>query len=571
MKLLNLQQGSPEWVAARTRYDCASEAPVVMNESPHMTRGELLRIKAFGAEREFSDYVRKRVLDKGHEVEAQARPISEHELGEDLYPATCVSDDDKLLASLDGMTMAEELIFEHKQWNEELAAAVRAGATELPGGHHWQLEHQLLVVPTAECVRFVVSDGTEERRVQMDYRRVPGRAEQLRAGWAQFHADLDAGVAQAAPPKAVAEPVESLPAVNVRVGGELVVASNLADWGVALRAYIERIPERPTTDQDFANTEAACKALKKAEEALESAESSALSSLSSVEELRRLVADLRTLARSTRLQREKMVEARKIEIRTEQIARGKDALAVHIAGLNKRLGEPLMPTIAADFATAIRGKKTVQSLVDSVDAELTRAKLQANEVADRIQINLNTLAELGKGYAFLFSDARTLVQKDAEACRAIAAGRIAEHKAGEQQRAAELAEKERERIRAEEAARLQREQEEAARRQRDVGFPATPGMAAAVERLGLPDATTSANVRPMPTRAPACRGLPTLRVGEIANRLGFGMTAAFLRTLGFEAASKEGAATLYHEQDFPAMCNALVNHIQAVRDQRRAA
>ncbi len=57
---------------------------------------------------------------------------------------------------------------------------------------------------------------------------------------------------------------------------------------------------------------------------------------------------------------------------------------------------------------------------------------------------------------------------------------------------------------------------------------------------------------------------PTLRVGEVANRLGFGITAAFLSTLGFEAAGKEGASVLYHEADFIHMCIALQTHVGKV-------
>lgn len=56
---------------------------------------------------------------------------------------------------------------------------------------------------------------------------------------------------------------------------------------------------------------------------------------------------------------------------------------------------------------------------------------------------------------------------------------------------------------------------------------------------------------------------PTLRLGQIAERLGFNLSADFLRTLGFEPSGRSGAAMLYHEYQFPMLCAALIVHIDA--------
>lgn len=56
---------------------------------------------------------------------------------------------------------------------------------------------------------------------------------------------------------------------------------------------------------------------------------------------------------------------------------------------------------------------------------------------------------------------------------------------------------------------------------------------------------------------------PTLRLGQIADRLGFALPAAFLQALGFEPAGKDRAAVLYHEADYPRICAALAAHVQA--------
>jgi predicted phage-related endonuclease len=592
MKILEgLVQGSSAWLEVRGKYPCASEAPVIMGASRHMTRAELLRLKAAGMEKEFSDYVRRHVLDKGHEVEVPARAITEQELGEELYPATAVSDDNWGLASLDGITMTEEVLFEHKQWNEELAAAIRSGATEFPDGQEWQMEQQLIVADGAEKVIFVCSDGTAERRVQMEYRRVPGRAEKLRAAWAQFQVDLAAGVAPAAPPKAVAAPIEALPAVRVQMEGALKVVSNLDKLEPLLRAFIDRIPAKPSTDQEFADTDAACKALKRIEDELDAAEASALGSLDAVEQMQRLKKVLHALARTTRLQREKLVEARKLEIRTEEISRGKTTLTEIIAGHNKAIGKPYMPQIAADFAAAIKGLRTVQSVRDAIDQELTRARLAAADTFQRIQINMGTLREQAKDHAFLFADTATLVLKAPEDCQATIGLRIAEHKAAQEK----ALEAEREKIRKEEAARLEREQaearaaearklqaeqeaaaraererQEAETREQRQGVEYTLATAPPSHQTVVP--APAANVVPMPTKAPASP--PTLRLGQINERLApVQLDAAGLTALGFPPAATDKNAKLYHEADFERICEALERHVGNVRERnaRKAA
>lgn len=591
MKRLNVLQGSPEWKALRAKYPCASEAPVIMGASRHMTRGELLRLKAAGMEREFSDYVQRMVLDKGHEVEAPAREITQRQLGEALYPITAVDDADEYLASLDGCTMAEDWLMEHKQWNEELAAAIRAGATKFPDGQEWQLEQQLLVASDAEGVIFVCSDGTEERRVQMEYRRVPGRAEQLRAGWKQFFHDLEHGDHTPAPPKAVAAPMELLPAVTMRMQGAVQVVSNLAEVEPLLRAFIERMPAKPSTDQEFATTEAACKALKKLEEELDRSEDSTLASLSEVEAMRRMKAMLHKLARDTRLQREKLVDARKLEIRTEEIKRGRDALATHVSTLNAAIGKPYMPAIPNDFAAKIKGLRTVQSVRDAIDQHLTDSKLAADEAFRRIQVNMAALRELATEHAFLFADTAQLVLKAPDDCRAVITSRIAEHQAKVQREAEAAAERERARIRAEEEAKArakaeqeQREREAAERRQREEADAAQRRQereqqeAEARERAAatpahIPQDAAAAPVQPssvvpMPTRAPAVSAQPTLALGTIKEHLApLTITAEGLRTLGFEAAGRQGAAVLYLDDELPYILTAAIQHLTKARDQ----
>lgn len=566
MKTLSVQQGTPKWAAIRARHNCASEAPIVMNASKYQSRSDLLRQKSTGLVPEV-DAHKQALFDRGHAAEAAARVLVEELIGDDLSPITALSDDGTLLASLDGATLMGDVIFEHKLWSESLAAQVRAG--ELDPHYYWQLEQQL-IVSGAEKVIFATSDGTRERFAHMEYRAVPGRAEQLRAAWAQFAIDLASYAPSQSTPAAVAAPVESLPAVSVRMDGALTVASNLPEFGRALRAFIAKIPAKPSTDQEFADCDAACKSLKKAEDALEAAESSALAGMASVEEMRRIVGDLRNLARETRLAREKDVKRRKEEIKLEQVQRGRREFDAHVAGLNARLGKNYLPPIATDFPGCISGLKKFDSLKDAIDGEIARAKIAASEIADRIQINREDLKPgpggiPGDDWIILFPDFAQVCTKAPEDFRNL---RIARVEAERQRREAE-----REKIRAEESAKLQREQEareaEAARQAIEAAKPAPTPVPIVIAPPAV--SSTAANVVPLGTRAPA-ESTATIRLGQINERLApIQLSAVGMGLLGFKSCSKEGAAVLYRESDLPKVCYALIDLLHAVAQQQQAA
>ncbi|WP_295978766.1 hypothetical protein [uncultured Variovorax sp.] len=73
---------------------------------------------------------------------------------------------------------------------------------------------------------------------------------------------------------------------------------------------------------------------------------------------------------------------------------------------------------------------------------------------------------------------------------------------------------------------------------------------------------------------PTPAGAPTLRIGDIAARLGFTLTAEQLRGLGIEPAARERGATLYHEHQFADICDALIRRAaeaKAEHAQRLAA
>lgn len=64
---------------------------------------------------------------------------------------------------------------------------------------------------------------------------------------------------------------------------------------------------------------------------------------------------------------------------------------------------------------------------------------------------------------------------------------------------------------------------------------------------------------------------PTLTLGKIGERLGFNLTAEFLRSLGYEPATSKGAAKLYHEDQWEFICEDLMSHIKMARVMHKQA
>ena len=132
--------------------------------SQKKSRAELLREKHTALSKEFSSYVQERVLDAGHRVEALARPILEHRLGMELFPATMSFG--RLSASCDGLTMMGDVAFEHKLSNEPMVRFIEQTG-QVPPEHMPQCQ-QVLLVTGAERLIFVMSDGTPDKFIQVE-------------------------------------------------------------------------------------------------------------------------------------------------------------------------------------------------------------------------------------------------------------------------------------------------------------------------------------------------------------------------------------------------------------------
>jgi hypothetical protein len=268
-----------------------------------------------------------------------------------------------------------------------------------------------------------------------------------------------------------------------------------------------------------------------------------------------------------------------------------------LAGLNKRLATVQMPPVLADFAAAIKGKRNLASMRDAVATLLAQKKIEANEIADKIDANLKTLdAEVRKtnvDYSHLFRDYAALVLKAPDDLALVIASRIDAENKRHAAETARILEAEREKIRIEEEARAAvkvKEEtiaEERAKKEADAKLlaeawvskpepaplPATVApTAAAMGGYTAASPVTDAARTVITVDGPFTSDIQihrldtgaTMKLGEISTALGFTVTAKFLLSLGFAPARQEKNAKLYRASDFPALCNNIANHVNAV-------
>lgn len=525
----NVTQGSAEWHALRAAHHTASEAPAMMGASKYQTRAQLLALKKTGIATEVS-HSQQAVFNRGHEAEAMARPHAEEIIGKELYPVVGTSGD--LLASMDGMDLLGDDLFEHKLWNEKLVAQVRAG--ELEPHYYWQLEQQLLV-SGAKRVLFMVSDGTPERMVWMWYEPVAGRAEQLIAGWHQFNQDLADFVPEETVITAVGVAPGELPALRIELQG-LVTASNLDAFKASAIAVFKEIKRDLVTDQDFADADKTVKWCGDIEDRLKAAKEHALSQTQSIDQLFKAIDEISAEARTTRLELEKLVKARKDAIRQDLVQKAVADIREHYALINATLGDHTIGApadITYRFGESIKGKRTISSLKDALSTTLASAKIEASQRGDAVRAAVAALADASAGFEHLFADRVTIcATKAPDDIRNLAAARIAAEKVRQEELNAAAA--------------------------------ATP---AAAETVQQPAEAPALAVAPasVSTAAPA-ESAATIKLGDINSRIApLSISADGLAQLGFQPVGTERAAKLYRADALPAICQALIQHLSSVQ------
>lgn len=403
----HVEPGSPEWLELRLKYKTASEAPVIMGGHPNMKRDDLLVAKKTFTPKEFSDYTLNVIFERGHEVEAKARAILEEREGDDLYQL--VVSCGEYLSSLDGAPMMEEYVFEHKQWNKKLAELTEAN--KLPEYIYWQLEHQLLTCPAAGWVLFVVSDGTLDNWVELEYRSKPARRKKLIKGWDQFSKDLDAYEVKEVKPEPIASKPKQLPQILVNISGELTTSSNLKEFRAGADKMIAAIKPKLTSDQDFADAGETIKYLKAAEERIEVVKAESLDKTVNLSELFSTLSEVKAMMATARLNLDKQVSANKTNLRSELVNSAELSCADHLKMVNTGLSEHFLsiPAPPMDGWKVIKGMSSFSNMESSLDDAVARFKIDADISAENVLTALAKIDKEADGYLFLFSDKASLV------------------------------------------------------------------------------------------------------------------------------------------------------------------
>lgn len=428
----NFVQDSPEWHAFRASVDgSASEAAAMLGMSPYKSRAALLREKATGITPEVDSATQQRFND-GHKYEAEMRPYAESYIGQDLYPATISLEIEGLLlsASCDGLTMDEEIAWEHKSLSARLREHLERG--EIPAEHHPQLE-QVLLVTGASKVLFDASRGKPELP-GVWYESNPELRARIIEGWKQFKSDLANYAPEEVKPAAVGEVIKDLPALVVEIAGE-VKRSNLVQYKANAIDFIRNINTNLQTDEDFATAKNVVKFLGDKEKELAVVEKQIIGQAASIDEVTRTIAKLQEEMRSKRLHLDKLIKTEEQNRKSEIINAAKKEWDEHVAEINSKLPINIrLPAIAPDFAGAVKSKRTLETYKSAAKDELARAKGLANISYNQIEQNLQMLNELAADYMFLFRDLQALIVKDKDALEAITKQRISEHKQAEEAR-----------------------------------------------------------------------------------------------------------------------------------------
>lgn len=215
--------------------------------------------------------------------------------------------------------------------------------------------------------------------------------------------------------------------------------------------------------------------------------------------------------------------------------------AAAIAGRIAELEQVEIDEAWEEYADRARVAKrlTLQAMRDAHAAAVEREEVAARLEAAR--------AEQARIAAELAEQRRVLAEQEAAMARQRA----------EIERQRDEIEAERQRAEAERL-RAQQEAEAAAARAAEppkVEAPIQPAEASAP----APQAEI-ASPAPAPAEPP-----PVLRLGEICDRLEFTVSAAFLSSLGIEPCGTDRRAILYRADEWPAICDAIIAHLQQAR------
>ena len=178
MRIVRMEQGSPEWHEHRRKHRNASETAVVLGLSPWQTPYQLWQVKLGLLELAVTPAMRH-----GSELKPVARAAYERQTGRVMQPLVVV--DGEYSASLDGLTLGGGRLLEVKcpvkGRESTLWKTVEAGG--LPEHYQLQVQHQLFVTK-ADVADVYVFDGTDG--VLLEIAPQPDTWPRIHTAWDEF-------------------------------------------------------------------------------------------------------------------------------------------------------------------------------------------------------------------------------------------------------------------------------------------------------------------------------------------------------------------------------------------------
>lgn len=202
-RVVDLDQGSPEWLEWRARFYTASQAPAVLDVNPWFPRTpmELFLLRTGQLEVAVNAY-----MVKGQDLEFAARQLVSREVGDALVPR-CVELEGSpmpMAASLDGVTGSWDVGAEIKVPNAGSKSKLWL-ADEAPVNYLAQMAHQLICTPALDEIGlWAYADDLDEVRCVELLKRKSSRAadiiERVWRGWLSYdHAAGEMVAPQAGP------------------------------------------------------------------------------------------------------------------------------------------------------------------------------------------------------------------------------------------------------------------------------------------------------------------------------------------------------------------------------------
>jgi hypothetical protein len=198
-----------------------------------------------------------------------------------------------------------------------------------------------------------------------------------------------------------------------------------------------------------------------------------------------------------------------------------------IAKLSERIGLQITGQFA-NFANAIKNKRSIDSIKDAVNTELAKGKIEATEMANLMHSN----AKLAEGNEFLFPDLAEVTKKPKEDFVNLLEIRVSKY-AAEQEQKRKAAEQ--------------------------------------IAQKAINQVNTAQQVAPAPTTLPKMfianpeQEQKPLTLDEINKRL----KPIQLSVMGISMLGVNGIATesgmVYKQTDFALICNAICKHIETLR------